>query len=119
MIITGGFNVYPREVEDVLYTYPAVKEACVVGVPDEYRGEAVRAFVVLREGKTAGEEELRNYCRQHLTPYKVPRVIEFRTDLPKSAIGKVLRKELRKELQKKKQPRTDDSCCSWRSTPVT
>ena len=110
MIITGGFNVYPREVEDVLYTHPAVKEACVVGAPDEYRGEAVVAFVVLREGETADEEELKNYCRQHLTPYKVPRVIEFRTDLPKSAIGKILRKELRRELQERAAK--EKSACS-------
>ena len=110
MIITGGFNVYPREVEDVLYTHPAVKEACVVGAPDEYRGEAVVAFVVLREGETADEEELKNYCRQHLTPYKVPRVIEFRPDLPKSAIGKILRKELRRELQERAAK--EKSACS-------
>ena len=97
LIITGGFNVYPREVEDVLYAHPAVKEACVVGVPDEYRGEAVKAFVVRREGVVCTEEEIIVFCREHLVPYKVPRQVEFRKELPKSAIGKILRKELRKE----------------------
>lgn len=97
LIITGGFNVYPREVEDVLYAHQAVKEACVVGVPDEYRGEAVKAFVVRREGAACTEEEIIAFCRQHLVPYKVPRQVEFREELPKSAIGKILRKELRKE----------------------
>jgi len=97
LIITGGFNVYPREVEDVLYLHPAVKEASVIGVPDEYRGEAVKAFVVLREGMTATEAEIIAFCREHLTPYKVPRQVEFVPDLPKSAIGKVLRRALREK----------------------
>lgn len=97
LIITGGFNVYPREVEDVLYLHPAVKEASVIGVPDEYRGEAVKAFVVLREGMTATEAEIMAFCREHLTPYKVPRQVEFVPDLPKSAIGKVLRRALREK----------------------
>lgn len=100
LIITGGFNVYPREVEDVLYEHPAVKEACVVGVPDEYRGEVVKAFVVLREGQVATAEEIIAHCRRHLVPYKVPREVEFRSELPKSAIGKVLRRELREEAKK-------------------
>ncbi len=94
MIICGGFNVYPREVEEVLYKHPAVQEAAVVGLPDEYRGETIKAFVVLREGMAAGEEELRAFCRQHLAPYKVPTLVEFRKSLPKSAVGKVLRREL-------------------------
>ncbi|MGB9846384.1 MAG: AMP-binding protein, partial [Desulfotomaculales bacterium] len=95
LIITGGFNVYPREVEDVLYAHPAVKEACVVGVPDDYRGEAVKAFVVLRDGAACTEEEIISFCRERLVPYKVPRSVEFRQELPKSAIGKILRRELR------------------------
>ncbi|HZK18505.1 MAG TPA: long-chain fatty acid--CoA ligase [Clostridia bacterium] len=97
LIITGGFNVYPKEVEDVLYSHPAVAEACVVGIPDDYRGEAVKAFVVLREGKEATGDELKAFCKEQLTPYKAPRGIEIRNDLPKSAIGKILRKELREE----------------------
>ncbi|MFA7468392.1 MAG: long-chain fatty acid--CoA ligase, partial [Desulfotomaculaceae bacterium] len=97
LIITGGFNVYPAEVEDVLYSHPSVAETCVIGVPDTYRGESVKAFVVLRPGQEANEEELRAFCKEQLTPYKAPRSIEIRNELPKSAIGKILRKELRKE----------------------
>jgi long-chain acyl-CoA synthetase len=94
MIICGGFNVYPRDVEEVLFAHPAVNEAAVAGIPDQYRGETVKAFVVLREGMAATEEELIAYCRQHLAPYKVPAAVEFRTELPKSTVGKVLRREL-------------------------
>ncbi|MGD8624614.1 MAG: long-chain fatty acid--CoA ligase [Anaerolineae bacterium] len=94
MIICGGFNVYPRDVEEVLFQHPAVAEAAVVGVPDEYRGESVKAFVVLKEGEAVDESELLAFCREHLARYKVPASIEFRTDLPKSTVGKVLRREL-------------------------
>ena len=95
MIITGGFNVYPREVEDVLYSHPAVREVSVLGVPDDYKGERVKAFIVLREGDKASQAELVSFCRQHLLPYKVPVEIEFRQELPKTAIGKVLKRALR------------------------
>jgi len=95
MILTGGFNVYPREVEEVLYAHPAVLEAAVVGVPDPYRGEAVKAYVVLRPGAQASEAEILEHCRRNLAPYKVPREIEFRDSLPKSMVGKVLRRVLR------------------------
>jgi long-chain acyl-CoA synthetase len=94
MIICGGFNVYPRDVEEVLYQHPAVKEAAVAGVPDAYRGETVKAFVVLKEGTTASAEDIIAFCREHLARYKVPTTVEFRPDLPKSAVGKVLRREL-------------------------
>ncbi|WP_034341790.1 long-chain-fatty-acid--CoA ligase [Deinococcus misasensis] len=94
VIITGGFNVYPREVEEVLYSHPDIQEAAVVGVPDAYRGEAVKAVVVLKPGKTVSAEELKQYCRKDLSPYKVPREIEFRTELPKTAVGKILRRAL-------------------------
>lgn len=100
MIIASGFNVYPREVEEVLFQHPAVAEAAVVGVPDEYRGETVAAFVVLKAGKSPSEALKRDilaYCKQHLTAYKVPKILEFRASLPKSLIGKVLRRELRVE----------------------
>lgn len=97
LIITGGFNVYPKEVEDVLYRHPAVEEACVIGVPDDYAGEKVKAFVKLKEGATATEKELIDFCREHLTKYKVPREIELAAELPKSAIGKILKKELRQQ----------------------
>ena len=96
MIICGGFNVYPRDVEEVLFQHPAVKEAVVVGIADEYRGESVKAFVVLKEGMAASEPEIIAFCGEHLAKYKVPSAVEFRADLPKSAVGKVLRRELTK-----------------------
>lgn len=95
LIITGGFNVYPKEVEDVLYRHPAVAEACVIGVPDDYAGEKVKAFVKLKEGAAATEQEIIAFCREHLTRYKVPKEVELVEDLPKSPIGKILKKELR------------------------
>jgi long-chain acyl-CoA synthetase len=94
MIIVSGFNVYPTEIEDVLFTHPAVKEVAVIGVPCAYRGEAVKAFIILKAGVAAATEELIEYCRARLTRYKVPSFIEFVESLPKSAIGKVLRSEL-------------------------
>jgi long-chain acyl-CoA synthetase len=94
MIICGGFNVYPRDVEEVLFQHPAVQEAAVAGIPDSYRGETVKAFVVLREGASATEEEIIAHCREHLAAYKVPTTVEFRDTLPKSTVGKVLRREL-------------------------
>lgn len=95
MIITGGFNVYPREVEDVLYQHPAIKEACVIGVEDDYRGENVKAFVTLKEDSFVQEQEILTFCRQHLLPYKVPHLVEIRTELPMTAIGKILKRALR------------------------
>ena len=102
MIICGGYNVYPREIEEVLYLYPKIQEACVVGIPDSYRGETVKAFVVLRDGEKASPEEVIEFCRQKLARYKVPTVVEFRKELPKSHVGKVLRKILREEEERKK-----------------
>ncbi|MCD6569621.1 MAG: long-chain fatty acid--CoA ligase [Deltaproteobacteria bacterium] len=101
MIIASGFNVYPREIEEELYKHPKIKEACAIGVPHEYRGETVKVFVVLKEGETATAEEIIEYCRENIAKYKVPKIVEFRDKLPKSAIGKILRKELRKEEIKK------------------
>ncbi len=97
MIIAGGYNVYPREVEEVLYEHPAVLEAVVVGVPDKYRGETVKAVLVLKEGKEVTEEELIDYCKKNLAPYKVPKMIEFREELPKTSVGKILRRAIREE----------------------
>ncbi len=94
MILVSGFNVFPNEVEEILSGHPGVLEAAVVGVPDQKSGEAVKAFIVKRE-EALTDEELRAYCKEHLTSYKVPRHYEFRTDLPKSNVGKILRKELR------------------------
>ena len=95
IIIRGGFNISPREVEEVLFTHPKVHDAAVIGVPDKSKRETVKAFVVLEEGKTADPKELVEFCREHLSPYKLPKFIEFRESLPKSATGKVLKKELR------------------------
>jgi long-chain acyl-CoA synthetase len=97
MIIVGGLKVFPRQVEDVLYEHPKVLEAGVVGVPDPQRGERVQAFIVLKPGEQATAEELTAFCRERLAPYKIPRVFEFRESLPKTIIGKVLRRQLRDE----------------------
>ncbi len=97
LIIAGGFNIYPREVEEVLFLHRGIKEAVVVGVPDAYRGESVKAFVVAKEGYTLEASEVIEFCRQHLAAYKVPRQIEFRNELPKSLVGKVLRRVLLEE----------------------
>ncbi|MEW1689615.1 class I adenylate-forming enzyme family protein [Streptomyces sp. NPDC091265] len=95
MINASGFKVWPREVEDVLYTHPAVREAAVVGVPDPYRGETVRAYVSLRPGASVEPDELGVYCKERLAAYKYPREVEILTELPKTASGKILRRELR------------------------
>ncbi|EGA89058.1 long-chain-fatty-acid--CoA ligase [Planococcus donghaensis MPA1U2] len=94
MIIAGGFNIYPREIEEVLYEHEAVQECVVAGIPDPYRGETVKAYIVLKEGYTVTEEELNTYCREQLASFKVPRIYEFRKELPKTAIGKILRRSL-------------------------
>jgi long-chain acyl-CoA synthetase len=105
MIISGGFNIYPRDVDEVLFSYPKVLEACVIGTPDEYSGERIKAFVVLKPGETSTEVEIIDYCKQNLAKYKVPKYVEFVDELPKSAIGKILRKELRRmELAKVQKP---------------
>jgi len=103
MIIAGGFNIYPREIDEVLFQHSKVQEAVCVGIADQYRGETVKAFVVLKPGQQATEEEIISFCRQKLAAYKVPKIIEFRESLPKSAIGKILRKILRQEEQAKKK----------------
>ena len=97
MILVSGFNVYPNEVEDVVALLPAVQECAVIGVPDENSGEAVKLFVVLRPGQTLTEKEIKTHCRENLTRYKQPRQIEFRDALPKTPIGKILRRALRDE----------------------
>jgi long-chain acyl-CoA synthetase len=94
-INAAGFKVWPREVEDVLYGHPAVREAAVVGVPDAYRGETVKAFVSLKPGRSAAEPELIAFCRERMAAYKYPRRVEIVDELPKTATGKILRRELR------------------------
>jgi long-chain acyl-CoA synthetase len=97
LIKTSGFQVWPREVEEVIAAHPAIAEVAVAGVPDDYQGEAVKAWVVLRDGQAATAEELRGYCKERLAAYKVPKQIEFRGTLPKSMVGKVLRRMLTAE----------------------
>ncbi len=107
LIIAGGFNVYPREVEEVLYQHVKIMEACVVGVPDPYRGEMVKAFVVLKPNQQATPEEIRDFTRQRLAGYKVPREVEIRDELPKTLIGKVLRRALLEEELAKAKARAE------------
>ncbi|MFN2310843.1 MAG: AMP-binding protein [Spirochaetia bacterium] len=95
LIIRGGFNISPREVEELIYTHPKVQDVAVIGVPDKREREVVKAFVVTKEGETLNERDVLDFCVQNLAPYKVPKAVEFRDSLPKNATGKTLRKELR------------------------
>ena len=95
MIIRGGYNVYPREVEETLYAYPGIAEAAVVGIPHETHGEEVKAIVAMKADAKATQEEIIAYCKEHLAAYKYPRVVEFRDTLPKGPTGKILKRELR------------------------
>jgi long-chain acyl-CoA synthetase len=101
IIIASGFKVLPREVEEVLYAHPAVQEVAVVGVPDTYRGETVKAYIVTRAGMQPTEAEIIAHCRASLAPFKVPKLVEFRAELPKTVIGKVLRRMLVAEERQK------------------
>jgi long-chain acyl-CoA synthetase len=94
ILAAGGFNVYPRDIEERLYEHPKVLEAAAIGVPVHGRDQRAKAFVVLREGETASAEELIEWCQQGLARYKVPKYIEFRQELPKTLVGKILRREL-------------------------
>ena len=102
MIISGGYNVYPRDVEEVLFEHPKVQEATAIGIPHPVRGEAVKVFIVLKEGETATKEELLEHCKKSLATYKLPAEFEFRKELPKTNVGKVLKKNLRAESVAKK-----------------
>jgi long-chain acyl-CoA synthetase len=97
MIISGGYNIYPRDVEEVYFEHPKVVEATAIGIPHKKWGEAVKIFLVLREGESATEEEMVAYCDGRLAKYKWPIEVEFRNELPKTNVGKVLKKELRAE----------------------
>lgn len=103
IIIAGGYNIYPREVEEILYEHDAVQECVVAGVPDPYRGETVKAYIVLKDGYQVSEEEFNKYCRANLAAYKVPRIYEFRSELPKTTVGKILRRTLVDEEKTKHQ----------------
>ena len=95
MIIASGFKVWPREVEEVLYLHPAVREAAVVGIPDPYRGETIKAVVSLKPGQMATTDEITQFVRTQLAAYKYPRVVEIVDDLPKTASGKIMRRMLK------------------------
>jgi len=101
MILSSGFNVYPREIDEVLYTMPQVLRACCIGIPDEKRGESVKAFIVLKPGEKLTEEQVIEYCRERLSAYKVPREVAFIDELPLTAVGKPMRNALKqKEISK-------------------
>jgi long-chain acyl-CoA synthetase len=100
MIIVGGFNVYPKEVEDILCRHPKVALAAVIGLPDPKSGEMVKAFIQPRPGESINEEEILAFCRQHMAGYKRPRSVAFRDQIPTSMVGKVLRRQLREEALK-------------------
>jgi long-chain acyl-CoA synthetase len=101
LIITGGYNVYPREIDEVLHEHPAVKEAVSVGITHPTRGEIIKAYIVLKEGESLTKTEVIAFCREKLANYKVPKQVEFRDDLPKSIVGKVLRRVIREEEDRK------------------
>ena len=93
-MISSGFNVYPREVDEVMYAHAKVLEACAVGVPDEKRGQSIKLFVVLKPGETMTEEEVLAHCRKDLAAYKIPKYVEFLTEIPRTSVGKPDRKAL-------------------------
>ncbi len=103
MIISGGYNIYPREIDEVLYEHPKVLDAVAVGIPDDYRGEIVKAFIVVKPRESLTEDEIVKFCRERLAAYKVPRAVEFREFLPKSLVGKVFRRELRLEAMRQRE----------------
>ena len=104
MIITSGYNVYPRDIDEVFYMHPKVQEACAIGIPDAKRGECIKVFIVLKEGEASNQEEMIAFARKSLAVYKLPTEVEFRSELPKTHVGKILRKELRaEELEKRKR----------------
>jgi long-chain acyl-CoA synthetase len=103
MIISGGENIYPTEIEDVLYSNPKVLETAVIGVPDERWGESVTAFIVLNEGQSSNQDEIIQYCRERLAGYKIPRSVSFVPELPKSTSGKILKRVIREEYWKDKE----------------
>jgi long-chain acyl-CoA synthetase len=110
MIIAGGYNIYPVELDDVLMGHPKILEACAIGIPHEYRGETVKAFIVVKKGETLREEDVTDYCKDKLAAYKVPKIIEFIDELPKSAVGKILRRKLKDmEMEKVAQQRKASS----------
>jgi len=98
LIITGGANIYPVEVEEVLYTHPAVALAAVIGIPDDIKGELAKAYIVFKEGAQATEKEIIDHVRARIAKYKAPRLVEFVKSLPQGPTGKILKRELRKKI---------------------
>jgi long-chain acyl-CoA synthetase len=109
LILVGGFNVFPREVEEVLYEHPQIKEAIVAGVPDKFHGEYVKAYVVLHEAQQVTEEEVIAFCKERMAPYKTPKKVEFRAELPKTIIGKILRRALLDEEKQREAAAAADT----------
>jgi long-chain acyl-CoA synthetase len=104
MIIAGGYNIYPVELDGVLMDHPKILEACTIGIPHDYRGETVKAYIVAKKDEVLTEAEVIDYCKKNLAAYKVPKIIEFIDELPKSAVGKILRRRLRDmEVAKRKK----------------
>jgi len=106
MIISGGENIYPREIEEVLYSHPAILEAAVVGIPDEKWGDAVKAFVVLKDGEKISEEEIIDFCKKDLASFKKPKSVDFVPSLPRNPAGKILKKELKAKYLKDHHKKT-------------
>lgn len=102
LIVAGGFNIYPNEIDDILFSHSNILEACCIGVPDQYRGETVKAYIVVQPNKTLTEDEVKAFCKERMASYKVPTEIEFIQELPKSAVGKILRRKLREMDQQKR-----------------
>lgn len=102
VIVASGFNIFPKEIDELLFEHPKISEACCIGIPDEYRGETVKAYIVVQPGETLTKQEVIAFCKERMTAYKVPTEVEFIAELPKSAIGKIMRRELR-ELDRKKR----------------
>jgi long-chain acyl-CoA synthetase len=101
LIVASGYNIYPKEIDELLMEHPKIMEVCTIGVPDSYRGETVKTFVVVKPGQTITTEEVTAFCKERLAPYKVPKFVEFIDALPKSTVGKILRRELRDREMKK------------------
>jgi long-chain acyl-CoA synthetase len=113
LIISGGYNIYPREIDEVLHEHPKIKEAVAVGVPHHTRGEIIKAYVVVQPGESLTRAEVISLCREKLANYKIPKKVEFRDELPKTLVGKVLRRALREEevvkLERAKKKRADQN----------
>jgi len=105
VIVASGFNIFPKEIDEILFEHPKIHEACCIGIPDGYRGETVKAYIVAKPGETLTKQEVVAFCKERMTAYKVPTEVEFIAELPKSAIGKIMRRELR-DMDREKRGET-------------